>query len=104
MIKYIPVNEIIVQRVDVSYQFIILFPPIDLAEYVLNKCIIAEHSKEDLHCIDVNYVDGPSNPAINTANQPVRTKFDFLEDQTSHEQHENHILVWMVSNQNNKCE
>ena len=80
------------------------FPTIDLAEYVLNKCIIAEHSKE-LHCIDADdFVDAPSDTAINTANPPVKNKFDFLEDQTSHEQRDNHILVWMVSNQSNKYE
>ena len=67
---------------------------------MLNKCII-EHSKEVLCSADAkDFVDGPSD----TANQPVENKFDFLEDQTSHEQRDNHILVWMVSNQNNKCE
>ena len=71
---------------------------------MLNKCII-EHSKGVLHSADAkDFVDGPSDTATNTANQPVENKFDFLEDQTSHEQRDNHILVWMVSNQNNKCE
>jgi len=77
----------------------VTFPTIDLAEYVLNKCVIAEC--KELHSIDAeDVVDGPSDEAINTANQPVIN--DFLEDQASHEQHDNHILVWMVSNQNNQ--
>ena len=65
---------------------------------MLNKCVIAEC--KELHSIDAgDVVDGPCDAAINTANQPVKNKFDFLDDQTSHEQHDNHILVWMVSNQ-----
>lgn len=81
------------------------FPTIDLAEYVLNKCIIEHNEKVPvLRSADAkDFVDGPSAAAINTANQPVKNKFDFLEDQTSREQRDNHILVWMVSNQN-KCE
>ena len=45
---------------------------IDLAEYVLNRLI--HQANED---------------------QPVEYNFDILEDQ---EHHDNHILVWMVSN------
>ena len=48
---------------------------IDLAEYVLNRFI--NQANED---------------------QPVEYNFDILEDQISHEHHDNHILVWMVSN------
>lgn len=80
-----------------STRVIVTFLTIDLAEYVLNKCVIAEC--KELHCIDAeDVVDGPFDAPINTANQPVKN--NFLEDQTSHEQQDNHILVWMVSNQN----
>ena len=51
------------------------FPIIDLAEYVLNKCIT--QAGED---------------------QPVKYNFDCLEDQIPSDQHDNHTLVLMVRN------
>ena len=56
-------------------------PTIDLAEYVLNRFI--------------NQAD---------ENQPVKYNFDILEDQTTHEHYDNHILVWMVSKHNKSAE
>ena len=49
---------------------------IELAEYVMNKCIT--QAEED---------------------QPVKYNFDILEDQVPHEHHDHYTLVWMVSNQ-----
>ena len=55
--------------------------PVDLAEYVLNKCITqAEPRQKGSH--------------TETENQSVKYNFDFLEDEIPH----GHILVWMVSN------
>lgn len=97
-IKFLKRNYV---KACLSTRVIVTFLTIDLAEYVLNKCVIAE--RKELHSIDAeDVVDGPSDAAINTANQPIKNTFDFLEDQTSLEQRDNHILVWMVSNQNNQ--
>ena len=57
--------------------------PIDLAEYVLNKCITQDQQQI---CIR-NFLC--SKPTV-TANQPVNYNFDHLVE-------DNHILDWMVS-------
>ena len=51
------------------------FPTVDLAEYVLNKCIT--QAGED---------------------HPVKYNFDCLEDQIPNDQHDNHTLLLMVTN------
>jgi len=48
---------------------------VELAEYVLNKCIT--QTEED---------------------QPVKYNFDFLEDQVPHKHYDHYTLVCMVSN------
>ena len=57
--------------------------PIDLAEYVLNKCITQDQQQI---CIR-NFLC--SKPTV-TADQPVNYNFDYLVE-------DNHILDWMVS-------
>ena len=52
---------------------------VELAEYVLNKCIT--QTGED---------------------QPVKYNFDFLEDQLPHKHHDHYTLVCMVSNWNSE--
>ena len=66
----------------------IISPPIDLAEYVLNKCITQE---QEISNNGEDTIDGP----IITADRPVHYNFDILEDKD----HRNHILLWMVGNQ-----
>ena len=72
------------------------FLPIDLAEYVLNKCITQSHPERQIRISGENFVDSPTV----TADQPVHYNFDYLEDKDgriSHKHHGNHILDWMVS-------
>ena len=57
-------------------QYITIHTYVDIAEYVLNKCVT--QAGED---------------------HPVKYNFDILEDQDSHE---HHALVWMVSNHNSE--
>ena len=57
--------------------------PIDLAEYVLNKCITQDEQQISIG----NFLC--SNPTV-TADEPVNYNFDYLVE-------DNHILDWMVS-------
>ena len=50
--------------------------PIDLAEYVLNKCITKDESKRQIGIEGENFVDDPTV----TADQPVQYNFEHLED------------------------
>ena len=75
---------------------ILVIPPIDLAEYVLNKCITQPQPKRQISISGENFVDSPTA----AGDQPVHYNFDYLEDKDrriSHKHHGNHILLWMVS-------
>ena len=65
--------------------------PIELAEYVLNKCVIQDEPKRQISIDGGDFVDKPTV----TAHKQVHYNFDILEDKNQH--HGNHILDWMVS-------
>ena len=69
---------------------------IDLAEYVLNKCITKSQPERQISISGENFVDSPTV----AGDQPVHYNFDYLEDKDgriSHKHHGSHILDWMVS-------
>ena len=68
-------------------------PPIDLAEYVLNKCITQSQPEQQISISGENFVDSPTV----AGDQPVHYNFDYLEDKDTYKHHGNHILEWMVS-------
>lgn len=51
--------------------------PLELAEYVLNKCITKEEPKQEIAVDGKNFVDSTST---DTADQPVHYNFEYLED------------------------
>ena len=70
-----------------------VIPPIDLAEYVLNKCITQPQPEQQISISGENFVDSPTV----AGDQPVHYNFDYLEDKDSYKHHGNHILDWTVS-------
>jgi len=71
--------------------------PLDLAEYVLNKCITQPHPERQISISGENFVE--NNPTV-TADQPVHYNFEHLEGKDapiSNKDNGNHILLWMVS-------
>ena len=71
--------------------------PIDLAEYVLNKCIMQPHPERQISISGENFVE--NNPTV-TADQPVHYNFEHLEVKDapiSNKDNGNHICLWMVS-------
>ena len=77
-----------------------VIPPLDLAEYVLNKCITQPQPEQQISISGENFVDSPTV----AGDQPVHYNFDYLEDKggrisrnDSYKHHGNHILDWMVS-------
>lgn len=69
------------------------YSTIDLAEFVLNKCIIGRPYGRRRHCSveGSNFVDSPS------VDVEVHYDFAYLKDTSRPEDHHpNHVLNWMV--------
>ena len=64
---------------------------IDLAEYVLNKCVTQDEPERQISIDGGDFVD----KSTVAADKQVHYNFKILEDKDQY--HGNHILDWMVS-------